>query len=163
MFGDHAVSCAFNGFSARHHKLQVAFISVLQEGGVPHRLEAQGAGAARPADLLIPHGKDGLRVAVEFTVVQPSPSSAFPLSLPVCTRALARAEEAKVAKHTRSCNTMGWAFSPLGFSTCLAEAQYFHIQLTVSVSIVCTLPKLQAQFLAILLLTESEKVQAPHR
>ena len=81
-------------------------------GGGGHQLEAQGYHVDRPADVLIHHGQDGYPVAVDFTVVHPSPPSAFPLTpLPdpvaSCSRAIARAEEAQVAKHTPSCKTMG--------------------------------------------------------
>ena len=81
VFGDHAVSCAFNGFSARPRKLQMAFSSVLQEGGVPHWLEAQGAGTDHPVDFLIPYMQDGRPVAVDFAIVH----SSHPLLLsPLC-------------------------------------------------------------------------------
>ena len=117
VFVDHAVLCMHNGFSVHHRKLQVTFSSIVQDDGILYCFEAEGVSFEKPADILITYWQECRPFAIGFSVVHRAPPSAYLVSVYLCSETVSRAEEAKVVKHTPTCNTMCRAFRPLGLST----------------------------------------------
>jgi len=80
IFGDHAVSGKKSGFGERHLGTQSSFCQVLTQARIPHDREVDIAGnGRRPADVLLRAWDGRLDLAVDLTIVHPSPATGRPL------------------------------------------------------------------------------------
>ena len=128
-FGDHLVCCAHINFSQRHSAVQDVLADVVRQSGVSCEREAPfpalvGAGAIRPADLLLGSGVGGKPLAIDLTVSHgwtayerrnPQQAMAKEVSRERWRKFLKKREDEKQATYDDVYGKAGWQFKAMAF------------------------------------------------
>lgn len=113
VWGDHAVSCQFNGLTDRHCLIRDKVTELARRAGLTATKEEALPDGDRPADVLIKRWDAKGTAAVDVTCTHPLKVSDNNTTVDMARKSLQVAEDIKVRRYQDRCAAVEWNFIPV--------------------------------------------------